>query len=944
MIYKTMSLILSFILLTCALTPSISQTTCRGRCGIEYYRGYLCQCDYGCMAYGECCLDFEAQCTTKNSCRGRCGETFKRGQVCSCDSDCVKYKQCCPDYKIHCDEEDQTPPPLTDIEGTDEDNYEVPPVTPTSNPQDDPNNDVPTEATPDDGFSNTEAPGEHQTPPESGDVTTPEAVTLVSSTAATPSENKATEVKSRTIDVPEEVTSTEGADVNDATTLPDTGATSPQATAPVEQASTQPTTTLENQPEPTRTSLAQTVGPTEGASEKTDVTPSFSATTSEPSPDSTTSVATPDPSKDSSTSSVPPEPSQDSSASPTPQEPPEESSTAVPPEPSQDSSASSVSTEPPTTPVPAEPSQDSSASPTPQEPPQESSTPVPPEPSQDSSTSSVPPEVPQESSTTPVPPEASQDSSASPTPEEPPQESSTPVPPEPSQDSSESSVSTEPPTTPVPPEPSQDSSESSVSTEPPTTPVPPEPSQDSSASPTPQEPPQEPEQDSSKSLVYTEPPEESSTTPVPPEPSQDSSASPTPEPSQEPTTTPVPTEASPDVSTNSAPQEPTPESPDAVSTSVPSEPTTESSRDAESSDATVPDLTTTVPPSIQTTLSPTDPSSPLDLQNPTTTVSPVVPDLDAITTVGPLATGAPQGDSTTVDPLESTQKPTSPESSEPTPKPEHKPNSSNSQKSTAPVDKPTPKPGTLDDSMNYQGDDSNDTNLCSGRPASAITTLRNGTIAVFRGHYFWFLDQNRVPGPARGITQTWGVPSPIDTVFTRCNCHGKTYIMKGNQYWRFENDHLDQGYPKAVETGFDGLRGHVTAALSVPEYRRRTESVYFFKRGGLVQKYSYRPGSSSSCNKKPQFAIYTVRRRVVRQAASLLGPTINIRMSWRGFPTTVTSAVSVPTNREPEGYKYYVFSRSKSYNIRMDTDRPVITSPRGNPSSQNNFIKCPKTL
>lgn len=50
-------------------------------------------------------------------------------------------------------------------------------------------------------------------------------------------------------------------------------------------------------------------------------------------------------------------------------------------------------------------------------------------------------------------------------------------------------------------------------------------------------------------------------------------------------------------------------------------------------------------------------------------------------------------------------------------------------------------------------------------------------------------------------------------------------------YWRFENDVLDSGYPKPIATGFDGLRGHVTAALSVPQYQSRGESVYFFKRG-----------------------------------------------------------------------------------------------------------------
>ena len=32
-------------------------------------------------------------------------------------------------------------------------------------------------------------------------------------------------------------------------------------------------------------------------------------------------------------------------------------------------------------------------------------------------------------------------------------------------------------------------------------------------------------------------------------------------------------------------------------------------------------------------------------------------------------------------------------------------------------------------------DDSNDMNLCSGRPVGAVTTLGNGTIVVFRGKW-----------------------------------------------------------------------------------------------------------------------------------------------------------------------------------------------------------------
>lgn len=141
--------------------------SCKGRCGAEYSRAYTCQCDYDCLPYGECCQDYEYQCTTseaffffflsprytkcikveinksiywpslqrwwdcemqnecsmsklkkwypfcckcrcvccatENSCKGRCGETFKRGRWCSCDADCVKFKQCCSDFTSHCD-------------------------------------------------------------------------------------------------------------------------------------------------------------------------------------------------------------------------------------------------------------------------------------------------------------------------------------------------------------------------------------------------------------------------------------------------------------------------------------------------------------------------------------------------------------------------------------------------------------------------------------------------------------------------------------------------------------------------------------------------------------------------------------------------------------------------------------------------------------------------
>ncbi len=41
---------------------------------------------------------------------------------------------------------------------------------------------------------------------------------------------------------------------------------------------------------------------------------------------------------------------------------------------------------------------------------------------------------------------------------------------------------------------------------------------------------------------------------------------------------------------------------------------------------------------------------------------------------------------------------------------------------------------------------------------------------------------------------------------------------------------MDPGFPKPINQGF-GQIGHITAALSIPEYRSRKESVIFFKRG-----------------------------------------------------------------------------------------------------------------
>lgn len=685
----------------------------------------MCQCDYSCLGYGECCKDYESQCTTKNSCKGRCGESFKRGRLCSCDPDCIKYKQCCPDYKMHCDEdstlneatEEPIGGPSTFSEGNNPDEDFFPPIGPTSYPQDDVSDGKYNQNFPNDDSSNPDPNPDPGSDPvlesTSGyESSPPDLLDPVSTEPTSPDVNSGWDFTAETF-----------------TGLPQTE-------------------TTPSDPEPTQ---ASTLAPTETTAPDTDDLDKLSDAT------------------------VPGTTTPETSTDPNP-----------------------VSTQFPTTS----------------------------EPSTDVDPTSDTPDL-----------QTTQDAEMFP-----------------------DDTFTETPST----DPTATASDD------------PEATSDPEKEPGP------------------------ATTPYPT----------VAEDSTEPTTAPDHTEV--DTQTTSSPESSTPQS-----TSVPD----------------------------QTTMNP-ESSSTADSWS----------DLSASTTQIPSTTEAAQDttddlkpeEPTTADPLKTTPGPTGLQfTSKPTDKPDPYEPLPDKPAPMKPTSKPETKPAettNLDTPRDYQGDDSNDTNLCSGRPVSAVTTLRNGTMVVFRGHFFWFLDRNRVPGPARGITEAWGVPSPIDTAFTRCNCQGKTYIFKGPRYWRFENDALDPGYPKVVETGFDGLRGHITAALSVPQHKRRREAVYFFKRGGTVQKYSYQFGTNPSCGRRLNYAIYTVHNRFVRQAVSRLEPSINIRTSWKGFPTSITAAVSVPNSREPDGYNYYVFSRSKSYRISVDGERPAIAAPQTNTSPQtNDFFRCPKT-
>ncbi|XP_068563696.1 proteoglycan 4b isoform X2 [Cebidichthys violaceus] len=808
------------ILLVCALTFSAAQTSCKSRCGDEYYRGYMCQCDYNCLSYGECCKDFESQCTTKNSCKGRCGENFKRGRLCSCDSDCADYKQCCPDHNIYCDSEEPTEAtePSTFSEGN--------------------NADMNSQIFPNDEFSNNEVEDLEKSPiPESTSGYGSSTADLLDHISTEPIQDPdILEFSTETFTVFTTIADNEPTQADDGlSTLYPTIAEAPteSTVASDSTSSSDPGTTL-----PHPTTAADFSQPTPTSVHQTEYSPTANTPELE-----TANQAEVQPEDDIFS----------------------EDPTVAPSDEPEVTTLSKTASYTPVAPISTGPTQGSSTV------------------LENSQVTTIP-----ASTLNPTPiPEATTSHELDDT------------------ENNTESVTTDPPS-------------SLADLEDPPTSVSPEGYGDLA------------ELDALTTHIP------SSTDVV----QLDTTNEVTPG-----KTTANPLNVTPDP-TKSAPSK------------VPSKP-----QDQPDPYKPSPAKQTLAKPSSKPETKPLDTAQTLNVDDPPTSVSPEgygdLAELDALTTHIPASTDVVQHDTTdevtpgktTANPLNVTPDPTKSAPSKVPSKPQDQPDPYKPSPAKPALAKPSSKPETkpldtaqtlnIDDPRDYQADDSNDTNLCSGRPVGAVTTLRNGTVVVFRGHYFWVLDRYMVPGPARGITQVWGIPSPIDTAFTRCNCQGKTYIFKGTQYWRFENDLLDPNYPKVIQVGFDGLRGQITAALSVPQYQRRRESVYFFKRGGSVQKYSYQFGTSPTCGRKVQYPVYTVRSRMVRQAVAILEPVVNIRTSWRGFPSTITAAVSVPSARDPERYKYYVFSRSKSYNVRIGNVRPVISAPTTNASPQSNdFLKC----
>ncbi|NWH60127.1 PRG4 protein, partial [Geococcyx californianus] len=261
--------------------------------------------------------------------------------------------------------------------------------------------------------------------------------------------------------------------------------------------------------------------------------------------------------------------------------------------------------------------------------------------------------------------------------------------------------------------------------------------------------------------------------------------------------------------------------------------------------------------------------------------------------------------------------------------------------------------------------------LCNGKPADSMVALPNGTLAVFRGHYYWLLNGRSPPTTnPRRIRDGWGIPSPIDAVFSRCNCDGKTFFIKGAMYWRFTDGVMDKGYPKPLAKGFAGLNGKIVATLPVARYQTRPESVYFIKKDGNMQQYVYRQGPVKRCQRRTHITIrypsyvprLVIRRRIPRAVRlptiiqtvginpipsgnlhlfRVLRKEIKVTAYWRGLPKVIHSTISLPNHNKPDGYDYYAFSYNRYYSLDIGKRiaRPV-TALTGKTVSKD-WYNCP---
>ncbi|XP_029454674.1 matrix metalloproteinase-19-like isoform X2 [Rhinatrema bivittatum] len=149
--------------------------------------------------------------------------------------------------------------------------------------------------------------------------------------------------------------------------------------------------------------------------------------------------------------------------------------------------------------------------------------------------------------------------------------------------------------------------------------------------------------------------------------------------------------------------------------------------------------------------------------------------------------------------------------------------------------------------------------LCGKKPIDTFVSTQNGSIYVFKGQYFWKLNQSHKPlSPMKGypqrISTQWKLPSSIDAAVRMQNPlgdqDGKIFFFKGSDYWKFDNDQMKPGYPKKIAEGFPGVPNDLDAAFTQPAIIAKNGKIIrgeriFFIKGDHYVLYDAATGNST---------------------------------------------------------------------------------------------------
>ncbi|KAM4013584.1 stromelysin-2-like [Anomaloglossus baeobatrachus] len=151
--------------------------------------------------------------------------------------------------------------------------------------------------------------------------------------------------------------------------------------------------------------------------------------------------------------------------------------------------------------------------------------------------------------------------------------------------------------------------------------------------------------------------------------------------------------------------------------------------------------------------------------------------------------------------------------------------------------------------------------LCSEDPIDTFVSTKDGSIYLFKGEYFWDLSHGKLPmAPKKKhpqlISAKWKeLPASIDAAVRMQNPtaeqDGKIFFFKGDQYWKYDNDKIEPGYPKLIKEGFPGIPNSVDAAFTQPAIVAKGSKVIreeriFFIKGKKFFLYDPVAGNSSS--------------------------------------------------------------------------------------------------